>query len=177
MHSLLLFWQTLTCICEWICIVHVMWTKWCTMITMATWTITVNIWLILEPCMVATGYNTCEGSWLPRSEGCLPLQELPVYMSLYGSSKLCLSLLVQVRQLERLSLSPRDSSPSVSRVPFFAISAAFLLPSLATGSTPTDWRSSGNVYTLSKPPSPQKPSVIAVHREQTWALIIGPPIL
>lgn len=119
----------------------------------------------------------CEGSWLPRSEGCLPLQELPVYMSLYGSSKLCLSLLVQVRQLERLSLSPRDSSPSVSRVPFFAISAAFLLPSLATGSTPTDWRSSGNVYTLSKPPSPQKPSVIAVHREQTWALIIGPPIL
>lgn len=113
----------------------------------------------------------CEGSWLPRSEGCPRISCVHVLIWYIAQNVYFLSLSVQVQPLERVSLSPPDSSPSVSRVPSSAISAAFLLPSPATGLTPTDWRSSGNVYTPSKSPSPRKPSVIAVHREQTWALI------
>lgn len=91
MHCSLLFCQTLTCICEWICIVHVMWTKWCTMITMATW-INYCKYLAYPRAMYGSYWvQHCEGSWLPRSEGCLSLQELPVCMSLYGISKLSLS--------------------------------------------------------------------------------------
>ena len=90
------------------------------------------------------------------------------------SISLSVSRSVQVQQLEKLSLSPRDSSPSVSRVPSSVTSAASLRLSPATGSTLTGWRSSGNVYTPSKSPSPRKPSVIVVHREQILTLIIGP---
>lgn len=122
--------------------------------------------------MVATGNNTVRAAGYHALRAAFHCKNFLCACPYMVAQNVCfLSLSVQVQPLERLSLSPRDSSLSASRVPSSAISAAFLHPSPATGSTPTDWRSSGNVYTPSKSPSLRKPSVIAVHHEQTWALI------